>query len=98
MGAGERAPAGTDSGVEATVAHVGLRAHEVRPRAAVPDLGRELRRPDGRAALLQRLRAAAGALEPVYRRARDLRGAPFERQAAARLRGQRAAARLRVRA
>ena len=50
--------------------------------------------PDGRAALLQRLRRAAGALEPVHRRRRDLRLAPAERPAAARLRGRAPDARL----
>ena len=43
--------------------------------------GARLRHPDGRAALLQRLRPAPGALQPVHRRARDLRVAPAERQA-----------------
>ena len=63
----------------------------------MPDVRRGLRHADGRAAVLQRLRAAAGAVEPVHRRARDLRGAPPERPAAARLRGRPAAARLRQR-
>ena len=38
-------------------------------------VGERLRHPDGGAALLQRLRHAAGAVEPVHRRAGDLRGA-----------------------
>ena len=58
---------------------------------------RGLRDPDGRAALLQRLRHAAGAVEPVHRRARDLRVAPAQRPAAADLRRRAAAARLRER-
>ena len=36
-------------------------------------VGERLRHPDRRAALLQRLRAAPGAVEPVHRRAGDLR-------------------------
>ena len=55
-----------------------------------------LRHPHRRAALLQRVRHAAGALEPVHRRARDLRGALPQRPPAARERGRAAAARLRV--
>ena len=46
-------------------------------------------------ALLQRLRHAPGALEPLHRRARDLRLAAAQRPAAADLRGRAAAARLR---
>jgi dTDP-L-rhamnose 4-epimerase len=67
---------------------VGLRPLEVRPGAAVPHDRARLRHPHGRAALLQRLRPAPGALQPVHRRAGDLRGAPPERQAAADLRGR----------
>ena len=59
--------------------------------------GSGLRRAGGRAALLQRLRPAPGALEPLHRRARDLRLAPAERPRAGRLRGRRPAARLRQR-
>ena len=61
-------------------------------------IGDGLRHPDGRAALLQRLRDAAGAVEPVHRRARDLRVAVPERPAAGDLRGRAPAARLRERA
>ena len=46
--------------------------------------GDGVRDPDRRAAALQHVRPAAGALEPVHRRARDLRGAAAERPAAAR--------------
>ncbi len=49
-----------------------------------------------RAAALQRLRAGTGAVEPLYRRAGDLRLAAGERAAADGLRGWRAAARLRA--
>jgi dTDP-L-rhamnose 4-epimerase len=45
--------------------------------------------PERRAALLQHLRPAAGALQPVHRRGRDLQRAAAERQAAAHLRGRR---------
>ena len=78
-------------------ARLDLRADEVRPGAHVPALRRGLRRARGRAALLQRLRPAPGALEPLHRRARDLRLAPAERPRAGRLRGRRPAARLRPR-
>ena len=55
---------------------------------------RRLRDPDGRAALLQRLRRAPGAVEPVHGRGGDLRVAAPERAAAARLRGRAADPRL----
>ena len=55
---------------------------------------RGLRDPDRRPALLQRLRAGAGALQPVHRRRGDLRVAAAERQPAGDLRGRRAVARL----
>ena len=58
--------------------------------------GRRVRDPDGGAAALQHVRPAAGALESVHRRARDLRVAAAERAAAAHLRGRAAAARLRL--
>ena len=53
--------------------------------------------PDGRAALLQRLRPRPGALEPVHGRRGDLRLAPAERPPAGHLRGRRAVARLHAR-
>ena len=55
-----------------------------------------VRNPDRRAAPLQHVRPAAGALEPVHRRARDLRGAAAEQPAAADLRRRTAASRLRL--
>ena len=58
---------------------------------------RGLRDPDGRPALLQRLRAGPGALEPVHRRRGDLRLAPAQRPPAGHLRGRRAVARLHAR-
>ena len=76
---------------------LGLRAVEVRPGAHVPDDRRGVRDPDGRAAVLQRVRHAPGAVESVHRRAGDLRGAAAEPAAAADLRGRPAAARLRQR-
>ena len=77
---------------------VDLRAHEVRPGARVPRRRCRVRDPDRRAAALQHVRPAAGALEPVHGRARDLRVAVAERPAAADLRGRAAAPRLRLRA
>ena len=52
-------------------------------------VGRGLRHPDGRPALLQRLRPGPGALEPVHRCRRDLRLAAAERPPAGHLRGRR---------
>ena len=62
----------------------------------MPRLRRGVQRAGARAALFQRLRDAPGALEPLHRRARDLRVAPPERPAAARVRGRAPAARLRL--
>ena len=68
-----------DARGEAAPADLGLRHHQARPRGALPRGGRGLRHPDGRAALLQRLRAAPGALESLHRRDGDLLGAAAER-------------------
>ena len=73
---------------------LGLRDHQARSRGAVPGRRRRLRHPDRRAALLQRLRPGAGALEPVHGRRGDLRVAPAQRPRARHLRGRRAVARL----
>ena len=56
--------------------------------------GRRVRYSGGGAALLQRLRSRAGAVEPLHRRGRDLRFAPAQRASADHLRGRRAVARL----
>ena len=53
----------------------------------VPRLGPRLQGADVGAPLLQRLRPATGALQPLHRRGRDLRFAALERSAARRLRG-----------
>ena len=82
---------------EAAPAHLDLRHHEARPRGDVPRRGRGVRDPGRRAALLQRLRAAPGALESVHRRGGDLLVAAAQPPAAARLRGRPADARLRPR-
>ena len=71
-----------------------LRDQQARPRGDVPRHRRGLRDPDGRPALLQRLRPGPGALEPVHRRRGDLRLAPAQRPPAGHLRGRRAVARL----
>ena len=57
---------------QAAAADFGVRRHQARPRGALPRGRARLRHPDRRAALLQRLRLAPGALEPVHRRRRDL--------------------------
>ena len=67
---------------------LGLRHHEARPRGALPQRRRRVRHPDRGAPLLQRVRAAPGALEPVHRRRRDLLVAAAERPRAADLRGR----------
>ena len=84
-----RAPAGADLRDEAAPPDLGLRGEQARPRGAVPLGRRGVRGPGGRAPLLQRLRRAAGALEPVHGCRRDLLVAPAQRQRAARLRGRR---------
>ena len=68
---------------------------QIRPGAADADPRAGLRHGRRGAAALQRLRPRPGALEPLHRRARDLRLAPAQRQAADDLRGRPAAARLR---
>ena len=71
-----------------------LRDHEARPRGALPRRRRAYGIPDSRAAVLQCLRARAGALEPVHRRRGDLRVAAAERASADRVRGRAPVARL----
>jgi hypothetical protein len=73
-----------------------LRPLEVRPGAAVPHDRARLRHPHRRAPLLQRVRSAPGALQPLHGRPRDLRGAAPERQPPADLRGRTTAPRLRL--
>ena len=94
---GALAVAGADAGEQDARPLVGLRALEVRPGAPLPDDRRDLRHPRRGPALLQRLRPPPGAVQPLHRRAGDLRLAPAQRQSAADLRGRRAAAGLRQR-
>ena len=87
-----------DARGQAAVARLGLRADQARPGAACAcSIGAAYGVPDRGAALLQRLRPAPGALEPLHRRARDLRARLLNGQRAAGLRGRRPAARLRPR-
>src|SRR6266545_5185286 len=69
-------------------AHLDLRDQQARPRGDVPRRRRRLRDPGRRPPVLQRLRRAAGALEPLHRRRRHLLVADPERPPAARLRGR----------
>ena len=58
---------------EAALPDLDLRHHQARPRGDVPGRRPRLRHPDRGPALLQRLRPAPGALEPLHRRRGDLR-------------------------
>ena len=92
------AHAGADAGDEAAVAGSVYALSKYDQERMCLMVGRRLRHPDGRAALLQRLRHAAGAVESVHGRAGDLRLAATQRQPPADLRGRPAAARFRQRA
>lgn len=99
MGAAGRersaARAGVDAGNQADFAQFHLCAQQILPGAHVRDHRARLRHPDGRAAFLQRLRGAPGALQSLHGRDGDLRRAPSQQAAAARIRGRASAARLR---
>ena len=92
-----RAPArsGADPRVEAPCPRLGLRARQIRPGAPHADAFAGLRHGRRGAAAVERLRPRPGALEPLHRRARDLRVAAAQRQAADDLRGRPSAPRLR---
>ena len=62
---------------------LGLRPDQIRAGAPHPHPGARLRHGGRRAAAVERLRAGPGALQPLYRRAGDLRLAPAQRPAAA---------------
>ena len=82
---------------QAAATDFGVRRDQARPRGAVPRGRQRVPHSDRRAALLQRVRLAPGALESVHRRRGDLQLAAAQPQAAARHRGRPAVARLRAR-
>ncbi len=82
-------------GVEAPGPRLGLRAQQIRAGAPDADARAGLRHGRRGAAAVERLRPRPGALEPLHRRARDLRLAAAQRPAADDLRGRPAAPRLR---
>ena len=94
---GPAARPGADAREQAPGAALGLRHRQVRAGAPDPDPHPPVRHGGRGAAALEHLRARPGALEPLHRRARDLRLAHRQRPAADGLRGRPAAPRLRPR-
>ena len=86
--------AAADRRGQAAAADVDLRRVQARPGGDVPVGGPGLRHSDRGVPLLQRLRAAPGAVEPVHRRGGNLQRPAAERQGPGDLRGRPAGARL----